>query len=227
MNKILFLIIGLIIIGGVFWFASQKAPFKKPNMPEQAVSPQAQPSPIAEPEVAEKTAKKVLMIVAGRDFKDEEYFKSREVLERAGFVFQVASDIPGTAYGVDGGQASVDLTLDEVRVGDYDAIVFIGGPGALKHLDNETSYKIVQEAVSQDKILAAICIAPSILAKAQVLSGKKATVWTSPLDKSAKKVLEENGAIFIDQFVVQDGKIITGNGPAAAQEFAETIVKAF
>jgi len=103
-------------------------------------------------------------------------------------------------------------------------VIFIGGPGCLKNLDNEDSYKIAREAVSQDKVLGAICIAPTILAKAGVLSGKKATVWTNPMDKSAVKILKDNGAVFEQKSVVADGKIITGSGHEAAEEFGMKIV---
>ena len=111
-------------------------------------------------------------------------------------------------------------------VSEFDAVVFIGGPGVLTYLDNENSYKIAKDAISQNKLLAAICICPAILAKAGVLNGKKATVWTGPLDKSAKNTLEQNGAIYQKDSVVQDGNIISGNGPNAAKAFANKIVDA-
>lgn len=170
--------------------------------------------------------KKVLMIIASKDFKDEEYFTPRQVLEQAGAEVKVASDTAGIAQGVEGGEVAANFKLSEVKVGDFDALVFVGGPGAVTYLDNSDSYRIAQEAISQDKILAAICISPTILAKAGVLQSKKATVWTSALDKSPKKILEENGAIYQAEKVVVDGKIITANGPAAAQEFGQRIVGA-
>ncbi|PIP23942.1 MAG: hypothetical protein COX90_02420 [Candidatus Nealsonbacteria bacterium CG_4_10_14_0_2_um_filter_38_17] len=70
-----------------------------------------------------------------------------------------------------------------------------------------------------------ICIAPAILAKAGVLQGKNATVWSSAMDKSAVKILKDNEAVFEDKPVVAHGKIITASGPAAAEEFGQVIVK--
>jgi protease I len=64
-----------------------------------------------------------------------------------------------------------------------------------------------------------------ILAKAGVLKDKKATVWTSSLDRGPVKILKENGAEFVNEKVVRDGKIITANGPAAATEFGEKILE--
>jgi protease I len=169
--------------------------------------------------------KKVAIIIAFRDFRDEEYFIPKEVLENSGAEVRTVSTEKGIAIGSQGGEANVNIILSEIKVSDFDAIVFIGGPGAPKYLDNETSYKIAQDAVLQGKILAAICISPTILAKSGVLSGKKATVWSSPLDKSAVKILKDSGANYQSDRVVIDGKIITANGPDAAGDFAEAIIR--
>jgi protease I len=175
----------------------------------------------------ESLNKKVALIIAFTDFRDEEYFIPKEILEKAGVEVTTASNSSGTAQGAGGGQASVDVSLDELKTEDYDGIVFIGGSGCLENLDNQISYQIAQQAVKQNKVLAAICISPVILAKSGVLQKKKATVWSSSLERSPVKILQENGAIYQDEDVVIDGKIITANGPAAAQEFGQAIVQAF
>jgi len=185
-----------------------------------------QPVSLNELNMTKVENKKIAMIVAFSDFRDEEYFVPRKIFDQSGAKVSVVSDKPGTAKGTEGGEVDIEMELNELNVKDFDAIVFIGGPGAINHLDNQLAYKIAQEAVEQNKILSAICISPSILAKAGVLRGKKATVWTSALNKEAQKVLEENGAIFQKDAVVQDGKIITANGPSAAKDFAEKILDA-
>jgi protease I len=169
--------------------------------------------------------KKILLIVASENFKDEEYFVTKEVLEDSGFYVEIASNVSETAFGSDGGEARIDLTLDEVNINNYEGVFFIGGSGALQYLDNETSYGIARKIISAKKVLGAICIAPVILAKAGILKNRKATVWTSPLDKSPVKILKQYNVQFINEPVVQDGKIITGNGPRATKEFAEKIVE--
>ncbi len=168
---------------------------------------------------------KVVIIIAHRNFRDEEYFIPKEILERAGAEVKTASNQMGRALGADGGEVKIDLLISKINIADFDVVVFIGGPGCLENLDNENSYKVAEETVSQNKVLASICISPIILAKAGVLAGKKATVWSSPMDKSPIKILGENGAIYQDELVVVDGKIITGNGPGAAKEFGEKIVE--
>jgi protease I len=171
----------------------------------------------------EAKGKKVVMIIAFRDFRDAEYFIPKEILENAGIEVKTASNKLGTAIGADGGDTQVDLLVSQINPAEFDAIIFVGGPGCLNALDNEDSYKIAKEAVSQEKVLGAICISPVILAKASVLKGKKATVWTD-FTKSQAKILKNEGAIFEDKDVVVDGKIITANGPSAAKEFGMTIV---
>lgn len=169
---------------------------------------------------------RIAMIIAFKGFRDEEYFTPRKIFEDAGAEVKVVSDDMGIAMGADGGDALVNIKLGELKVLDFDAIVFIGGPGVPTRLDNDYSYIIAKQAVQSNKVLAAICITPAILAKAGVLRGKKATVWTNVANKEPEKVLKENDAIYQDQDVVQDGNIITCKGVEAAEQFARKVLEA-
>ena len=211
-NLIFILIVVILIIAGVFGY---KGLIKK-----EEISPKEK---IIMPKNLE--GKKIAMIIAFRDFRDAEYFLPKEILEGAGAKITTVSTKIGTAIGADGGDTQIDLLVENLNPADFDAIVFIGGPGALDYLDNENSYRVVRETVEKDKILGSICISPVILAKAGVLSGKRATVWSSPLDRSPVKILKENGAIYEDKDVVVDGKIVTANGPEAAQEFGQKLIE--
>jgi protease I len=165
--------------------------------------------------------KSIVMIIAHRDFRDEEYKEPRQIFEARGATVTVASSSLEVAKGALGAQVKPDLLLKDVTVSDYDAIVFIGGPGAQEYWDDPIAQNIAQEAVAQDKVLAAICIAPATLAKAGVLQGKKATVFSSEAE-----VLKACGANYTGASVEHDGLIITADGPKAAAKFAEEIVKA-
>lgn len=169
--------------------------------------------------------KSILMVIAYKDFRDEEYLKTKYLFQVAGGKIKTASTQKGTAVGADGNTVEVDVLIKDANLADYDAVIFIGGSGALTYLDNEDSYKLARETIADNKVLGSICISPVVLAKAGVLKGKKATVWTSLMDKSAVKILEENGATFQDKSVIADGKIITGNGPDASDEFAMKIIE--
>lgn len=172
--------------------------------------------------------KKILFIIPHELFRDEELFETKGVLEKYGSTSVIASTEKGTCSGQMGGSAEATISLEEVDVSEFDAIIFIGGAGTTSVRASEDAIRIAQESVEQGKVLGAICWAPTILAKAGVLEGIKATVWVgndSEYGKSTDKVLEQYGAIFVNKPVVVDGKIITATGPSAAKEFGEEIAK--
>jgi len=166
---------------------------------------------------------KILFIIASKEFRDPEYFLPKEILEKAGVETQTASSIgkdEGPAVGAEGGEVTPDLKIDEIQAEAFDGIVFVGGTGSQEYFDNLLAHQLAQDFAGQGKIVAAICVAPVILANAGVLKGKGATVFSSQ-----SQALQDKGANFIDEAVVCDGNIITANGPAAAQEFGEKIVE--
>ncbi|MFH1972854.1 MAG: DJ-1/PfpI family protein [archaeon] len=163
--------------------------------------------------------KKILMVIAPINYRDEEFEEPKKVFKKKGYEVFVASKGVEQAKGVLGGIAEVDLEISEVQATNFDAIVFIGGAGASVYLEDKIAWSIARNAVSNGKILGAICIAPSILANAGVLNGKNATVWPSQ-----QAHLETNGAKYSDNDVVVDGKIVTANGPKSAEKFGKKIV---
>jgi len=164
--------------------------------------------------------RRAVMIIAFEMFRDEEYAEPKAVLKKAGFKITTASSKLGEATGRFGLKANIDLTLDQVKVEDYDAVLFIGGPGSHGYYQDPTAHRIAQEAVKQEKLLGAICAAPGILAHAGVLKGKRATVHEGDID-----ALKQGGAIYTGKGVEIDGKIITATGPSTAKAWGEAIVK--
>jgi len=86
----------------------------------------------------------ITTVVAFKDFRDEEFFEPKEILEKAGFQIDVASTEKGTAVGVNGGEAEVNFAVEEVNVDDYQAIVFVGGPGASRNIENQRFHHLAQ-----------------------------------------------------------------------------------
>jgi len=170
--------------------------------------------------------KTIAAVIAFRNFRDAEYFIPVGVLADYGAKIVTLSTKKGTAVGADGGDVDIQLTPDEFRAEGFDALVFIGGPGMAKELSNKDFQRMAQDMAKSGKLLAAICIAPVLLAKAGLLQGKQATVWSDPMDKSPIKILKEAGADYQDKDVVVEGTIITANGPSAAEEFGEALAKA-
>lgn len=167
---------------------------------------------------------KVSIIIASKDFRDEEYFITKEILESKEIIVKTFSD-KKEAIGKFGGEAKVDNLIENLKVNDFDAIVFVGGSGAIELLDNDVSYNICKSSIEEGKILAAICISPVILAKSGVLKNKKATVWSSSLDKSAIKILKDNGVLYEKGPVIVDQNIITGENAESVEEFSNALIK--
>ncbi len=164
-----------------------------------------------------------ILIIAQQGYQDTEYGMPKQILEEAGIKTLTASKNEGRCIGKSGRTANAELSLNKVIVADYDIVLFVGGPGAVGYQHDKEAHRIAQEAVQQKKLLAAICIAPTILAYAGVLRGKKATVWNE--DGQQERVLTKNGAAYTGEDVTVDGSLITANGPAAAEKFGRKIVE--
>lgn len=168
----------------------------------------------------EVSGKKVLMVLAPKDFRDEEYQKPRGILESAGFAVEVASKEVSEAVGMFGAKATVDKDIAQVNVDDYDAVVFVGGTGAVVYFDDQAALSLAKSAFEKGKVVGAICIAPSILANAGILTGKKVTAFSSEAGN-----LQTKGAQYTGEAVTVDGKIVTARGPEAAEEFGRKLVE--
>ncbi len=167
------------------------------------------------------TGKKVLMVIASSRFRDEEYQKPRRILEAAGVKVTVASSRLSEAVGMLGLKVKPDILLKEARMEEFDAVVFVGGMGATEYWDNPAAHALAKQAVQSGKVTSAICLAPMTLANAGLLNDKRATIW-----KDAAGDFKTKGVIYTGKPVEQDGKIITGSGPDAAEAFGRALVEA-
>ena len=172
---------------------------------------------------------KILMIIAFKNYRDEEFTVPYAEFRKAGAQVTVCSTQLGLAQGIGGHEISVDITTKQAKAEDYNVIIYVGGKGTPSVRSDEFAIKLLTEAMRDEKkILAAICWAPTILAKAGTLKNKKATVWFGDDEEYGKKtdeVLTYYGAKYVGQDVVTDGKIVTANGAPAALPFAQAILK--
>jgi len=164
---------------------------------------------------------KAIIIVAPIDFRDEELFETRKALEKRGIKVEVASVGVKEAKGFLGGKTKVDKDVLVVYAKDYDAVIFVGGKGCEIYYDDFVALDLAKEAYNMGKVVAAICAAPTILANADLLIGRKATSYPSQ-----KEHLEDSGCEFVHEPVVVDGSIITANGPEAAEDFGNAVADA-
>ena len=158
------------------------------------------------------------MLIARSLFRDEELFDTKAQLEKDGHKVTVASSRKGFCEGSRGGSAIAEISIGEIDPGKIEALVLVGGPGTSEYFDDPAVHRLAGGMLRQGRILAAICIAPVILAKAGLLKGRRATVFSS-----GAKVLIENGAEYTGEDVTADGILVTGNGPASAVRFARKI----
>lgn len=113
-----------------------------------------------------------------------------------------------------------DLDENEVKADDnIDAVVLPGGmPGTLNLEKSETVKEIVDYCHKNNKLICAICAAPSILGHWGMLDNKKACCFPG----FEKELL---GADVSEDFVCVDENIITAKGMGSAISFSHAIVK--
>ncbi len=168
-------------------------------------------------------SKQILMIIAPEQYRDEELTEPRDLFKTQGWHVETVSTQTGDANGMLGAVETISKTVEDVDGVQYDAVVVVGGGGSPEHLwDNETIHTIVNQVYKSGKTVAAICLSGAVLAKAGLLSGKKATVWN---DDTAIEALKTGGAQYTGEPVTADGRIITANGPEAATAFGKAVIE--
>jgi len=162
---------------------------------------------------------KILMIIAP-NFRDPEYFVPKDILEKAGHTITTASKETGEITGNEGGKTQAEIRAQDADVTQFDGVVFVGGPGMVDLVGDLDFISLAQKFFNADKLTAAICVAPAILANAGLLQGKKVTGW-----EGIGQTITQKGGQYSGQKVEVDGKIITASGPEAAAEFGNKLVE--
>ena len=142
-----------------------------------------------------------------------------DILRRAG-IEVVSAGLDGQPVRASRGTLLIpDSTLDTALKQAYDMVALPGGqPGSNNLKADARIIKLVQNMAQQGKYVAAICAAPTVLATAGLLDGKRATSFPFALD-GFPKVQQQQKA------VVEDGKLITSRGPGTAMDFALILVE--
>ncbi|MCS7204221.1 MAG: DJ-1/PfpI family protein [Leptospiraceae bacterium] len=113
-----------------------------------------------------------------------------------------------------------DYTLDEVKDWEYDAIVLPGGSEGAKRLENDERIKQIIERLHQkNKVIGAICAAPNVLLKHNILHEDDVFTLhpsTLPSNYTGK---------YVDERVVKSRNIYTSKGPGTSFEFALSLVE--
>ena len=163
-----------------------------------------------------------ILIPMAEGLEEIEFATAADILRRAGLDVVTAGLKEGLVEGSHKIKMMPDTTLDRIKPEEFDAVVLPGGsPGFINLKNDERVMRILQNMNDAGKYVCAICAAPSVLIKAGVLGGRKATV--SPSGREEMKASTE----YVDERVVADGKLITSQSPGTAMEFALKLVEAF
>ena len=158
-----------------------------------------------------------VMVALADGFEDIEAITPIDILRRAGVKVDTVGVVGSVITSNQGIRVMVDKRISEVNPDEYDGIILPGGnPGYINLGRTAKLIEILKRMDSQGKLIAGICGAPSVLAKAGVLENKKATI--SPgMEKEIPYPRPDR--------VVVDGNVITSQSPGTAMEFSLALVE--
>ncbi len=179
-----------------------------------------------DPATKESRGIKVIIVRAPQYYCDEELFHIRAALQKNNIGLVVASTTTAEAMGERlGVKIKPDITIHEVDITEFDGVVIGSGTGCKEALwQDENLREIVKLAYAQNKLVAAGCNAPVVLARAGVLKGRRATVF--PNNENIIE-LKNGGAVYTNEPLVVDGNIITSRDLRSLKEFSAEIVETF
>lgn len=170
-----------------------------------------------------------ILIIATDGFEQSELQTPLTELRQQGATVHVAApaktkqegQIIGWKNGDWGAAVPVDVELESVDAGKYDALVIPGGVINPDHLrTNPSAVKLVKSFNESGKTIAAICHGPWMLAEAGIIKGRKVTSYGS-----IKTDIKNAGGQWEDTEVVTDEGIITSRSPDDLPAFVDKIVE--
>ena len=166
-----------------------------------------------------------ILIVATDGFEESELFGPLRILGDRGAEVKLASPdlkpIQATVHDDPGKTIRPDLTVDQARAEDFDALILPGGvrnPDQLR--TNKAAIDLIRAFADAGKPVAAICHGPWLLVEADLVRGKTATSWPS-----IRTDLRNAGANVVDQPAVTDGNIVTSRNPDDVPAFTEALIR--
>lgn len=159
--------------------------------------------------------------VLADDFEDSEFKVPYDRIRDAGHqVTVIGAEAGKTLKGKKGKETfTPQKTADQVDPRAFDALVIPGGYSPDKLRTDAGIVKLVTGMWDDDKVVAAICHAGSLLIEADVVDGRRVTSWPS-----IRTDLENAGAEWVDEEVVVDNNLITSRKPDDLDAFTKAIL---
>jgi putative intracellular protease/amidase len=202
-----------------------------PPTPESKIAQWEPQRPVKTCVVSDSRTCAILYVLADQ-YDDEHVLKTRPHFEQAGYTTFVTSDtleeINGFHECYDFTPAYPDFLLEDVNVGDFDAILCGGSDGIFTKLHgNLEAHRIAQDAASQGKVVGAIGDGPVVLAKAGLLEGRTVTVLTNDvlygITDQWSNAIRRNGGIYSELSPVRDNLLVTSG--KATVDFAWGVIE--
>src|SRR5688572_10499125 len=167
------------------------------------------------------TGKKIVMVIAQTQFRDEEFFEPKKILEAAGGTVVVGSTSVRLCHGTQGGSVQSQVAIADVKADEFDALVICGGSSVPEFFCNDKKLQELAAAMSAaGKVVAAISLSTVVLAKAKLLAGRQATVYFLP---EAIQELRSAGATYVSEPLIVQDKLILAEGPLESGRFGHAI----
>lgn len=167
---------------------------------------------------------KLVAFLAADGVEQIELTEPFEAVKEAGAEVELISVSSGEIQGFHhldkGDKFSVDRTVSDASVSDYDGLVLPGGVANPDFLRTQKeAVDFVRAFFEEHKPVSAICHAPWTLIEAGVLSGRTVTSWPS-----LQTDIRNAGATWVDEEVVVDNGLTTSRKPDDLKAFcAKTI----
>src|SRR6201994_3649000 len=168
--------------------------------------------------------KKVAILVTD-GFEQVELLQPREALNKAGAETKVVSLKEGQVKGWDmikwGKEVPADLTLEDAKPDDFDALVLPGGvinPDKLRMEPKAVAF--VKSFFDANKPVGAICHGPWTVIEAGAAKGRKIASWPS-----LKTDLKNAGAEWVDSEAVTDGNLVSARKPDDLPAFNRALIE--
>ena len=166
-------------------------------------------------------------IVATDLFEEAELIQPREALQQAGALTVVISphsgDIQAVQHDKKTQKVKVDMTLDEAKATDFDAVLIPGGAMNADALRVESkAQQFVREMDTSQKPIAVICHGPWLLISAGLVKGHEMTSYHTIRDD-----VKNAGANYRDEEVIRDRNWVSSRQPSDIPRFNHEMIQLF